>query len=137
MWCWCAEGPSDILLSRLWSGLTERTRLQWGTQWLSVYHLLIIGALDLSRGFVSCVCCAAMVIFLRDVRWGAFIKGILLHCFTQASFVLRWGGWNIVLRQVESKFTGFWLCVCLCLRPDMNKKKKFTLPLPQVQFNYC
>lgn len=40
-----------------------------------------------------------------------------------------------MLRQVESKFTGFWLCVCLCLRPDMNKKKKFTLPLPQVQFN--
>lgn len=36
-----------------------------------------------------------------------------------------------MLRQVESKFTGFWLCVCLCLRPDMNKKKKFTLPLPQ------
>lgn len=64
---WCAEGPSDILLSRLWSGLTERTRLQWGTQGLSVYHLLIIGALDLSRGFVSCVCCAAVVIFLRDV----------------------------------------------------------------------
>lgn len=60
----------------------------------------------------------------------------LLHCFTQASFVLYWGGWNIVLRQVESKFTGFWLCVCLCLRPDMNKKKKFTLPLPQVQFNH-
>lgn len=27
-------------------------------------------------------------------------------------------------------------CVCLCLRPDMNKKKKFTLPLPQVQFNH-
>lgn len=42
-----------------------------------------------------------------------------------------------MLRQVESKFTGFWLCVCLCLRPDMNKKKKFTLPLPQVQFNHC
>lgn len=42
--------------------------LQWGTQGLSVYHLLIIGALDLSRGFVSCVCCAAVVIFLRDVR---------------------------------------------------------------------
>lgn len=65
---WCAEGPSDILLSRLWSGLTARTRLQWGTQGLSVYHLLIIGALDLSRGFVTCVCCAAVVIFLRDVR---------------------------------------------------------------------
>lgn len=37
----------------------------------------------------------------------------MLHCFTQASFVLHWGGWNIVLRQVESKFTGFWLCVCV------------------------
>lgn len=50
------------------AGLTARTRLQWGTQGLSVYHLLIIGALDLSRGFVTCVCCAAVVIFLRDVR---------------------------------------------------------------------
>lgn len=27
MWCWCAEGPSDILLPSLWSGLTARTRL--------------------------------------------------------------------------------------------------------------
>lgn len=79
---------------------------KWGTQGLSVYHLLIIGALDLSRGFVSCVCCAAVVIFLRDVRWGATIKGIASLCF-----VLHWGGWNIVLRQVGSKFTGFWLCV--------------------------
>lgn len=135
MWCWCAEGPSDILLSRLWSGLTARTRLQWGTQGLSVYHLLIIGALDLSRGFVSCVCCAAVVIFLRDVRWGATIKGncfIVLH--KQALFCIEEDGilcYNKL--KVNLLDSG---CVCLCLRPDMNKKKKFTLPLPQVQFNY-
>lgn len=33
------------------------------TQGLSVYHLLIIGALDLSRGFVTCVLCCSGYLF--------------------------------------------------------------------------
>lgn len=45
MWCWCAEGPSDILLPRLWSGLTARTRLVGdpGTIGLSLINNWSIG----------------------------------------------------------------------------------------------
>lgn len=66
MWCWCAEGLSDILLPRLWSGLAARTRLveNQGTIGLSLINNWSVG---LIKGFVTCVCCVAVVIFLRDV----------------------------------------------------------------------